>query len=535
MSDSLVKLPNPLYSAAQVRQLDSLATAKFGCSGSGLMQLAAKAAFQCILTRWPKTQFLRIFVGCGNNAGDGFLCAVLAKEHAIPCEIIIVGDLSRLGPDAGSAYQKAKLNNVEMCEFESFLARPVAAHEYAVAVDALLGTGLDRPVTGKFARAIEILNSTLAPVVAIDIPSGLSADTGMPLGTVVEADLTVTFIGLKRGMLTGHGRDYCGEIVFHDLNIPLQVYTSPQSPIPSVRRIDINFATSYLVPRKASSHKGSNGHVVVIGGDTGFGGAAILCAEAALRSGAGLVSVISRSIHRPAALARCPELMWHGTEDFSGSSANPSLAGSLIDAKITGLLNKATAIVIGPGLGRSRWALKLFNEVLSRSRATSTPLVIDADALHLLKDRMDSSGACYGNWVLTPHPGEAAAMLDTTVVGVQQDRFDSIRKLAEIYGGSCLLKGSGSLMIHSSDPNAIELCSEGNPGMGSGGMGDLLAGLIAALISQGIAPDKGLSCAVCIHGEAADLAAENTGERGLLASDLLPWLRRLVNPSKMPH
>ena len=241
MSDSLVRLPNSLYSVAQVRQLDSLAIQKFGCSGSGLMQLAAKAAFQDILTRWPKIQFLRVFVGGGNNAGDGFLCAVLAKERDIPCEIIIVGDLSRLGPDASSAYQKAKLNNVKMFEFEEFLALPVAKQEHVVAVDALLGTGIDRPVTGKFARAIEILNSTLSPVVAIDIPSGLSADSGMPLGAAVEADLTVTFIGLKRGMLTGHGRDYCGEIVFHDLDIPLQAYTSAQSPIPSVLRIDINF------------------------------------------------------------------------------------------------------------------------------------------------------------------------------------------------------------------------------------------------------------------------------------------------------
>lgn len=535
MSDSLVRLPKSLYRAAQVRQLDSLAIKEFGCSGFGLMQLAANVAFQALLERWPNTRFVQVFVGGGNNAGDGFLCAALAKEQSIPCEIIIVGDLSKLSPDAMSAYQKAKSIGVEMIEFDAFLTRAAPAQEYGIAVDALLGTGLDRPVTGRFAVAIDKLNSISAPVIAIDIPSGLSADSGMPMGAAVAADLTVTFIGLKQGMLTGHGRDYCGEILFHDLDIPEHVYTSPKAPVPSARRIDINFATKHLHPRKASSHKGSNGHVVVIGGDTGFGGAAILCAEAALRGGAGLVSVISRSVHRPAALARCPELMWHGTEDSADSGADPSSTASLLDAKVSELLNRATVIVVGPGLGRGRWASRLFNQALSRSRASETPLIIDADALHLLSDRMQLSGAIQGNWALTPHPGEAAAMLGGSVADIQQDRFDSIRKLAEIYGGSCLLKGSGSLIAHGAEPAKIELCSEGNPGMGSGGMGDLLAGLIAALVSQGIPLDKSLSCAVCIHGEAADLATENTGERGLVASDLLPWLRQLVNPSIMPH
>ncbi|MFT6293821.1 MAG: NAD(P)H-hydrate epimerase [Glaciecola sp.] len=533
MSDFLDKLPKSLYRAAQVRQLDSLAIKEF--SGLGLMQLAANAVFQALLERWPQTQFVQIFVGSGNNAGDGFLCAALAKEQTIPCEIVIVGDLSKLGPDAMLAYQKAKSSDVKMIEFDTFLERQAALPEHAVAVDALLGTGLDRLVTGKFAAAIEVLNSISAPVVAIDIPSGLSADTGMPLDAAVAANLTVTFIGLKQGMLTGRGRDYCGEILFHDLDIPEQVYSSKQAPVPCARRIDINFVKNYLRPRSASSHKGSNGHVVVIGGDTGFGGAAILCAEAALRGGAGLVSVISRSVHRPAALARCPELMWHGTEDFADSSTDGSAAISLVTNKISELLSRATVIVIGPGLGRGRWASRLFNQALSRSRAARTPLVIDADALHLLSDRMQLSGVIQGNWVLTPHPGEAGAMLNRSVAQIQDDRFESIKKLAETYGGSCLLKGSGSLIAHGAEPTAIELCSEGNPGMGSGGMGDLLAGLVAALVAQGIAVDKSLSCAVCIHGEAADLAAQSNGERGLVASDLLPWLRRLVNPSKASH
>ncbi|MFT6403068.1 MAG: NAD(P)H-hydrate epimerase [Pseudohongiellaceae bacterium] len=227
--------------------------------------------------------------------------------------------------------------------------------------------------------------------------------------------------------------------------------------------------------------------------------------------------------------------MWHGTEDFTNSNTDNTSAASLITNRNSELLSRANAIVIGPGLGRGRWASRLFNQALSRSRAALTPLVIDADALHLLSDRMQLSGVIRGNWVLTPHPGEAGAMLNKSVAEIQDDRFESVKKLVETYGGSCLLKGSGSLIAHAAEPAAIELCSEGNPGMGSGGMGDLLAGLIAALVAQGIAVDKSLSCAVCIHGEAADLAAESSGERGLVASDLLPWLRRLVNLPKAPH
>lgn len=535
MSSSLVRLPKALYCAAQVRQLDNIAIEKFGCTGYGLMRLAASVTLQAILERWPQTRLIRVFAGNGNNAGDGYLCAALAKEQGIPCEIVLVGDPLKLGPDATSAYQKAKSLAVKMISFDEFRDQPVPTQAHAVFVDALLGTGLDREVSGNFAAAIESLNSALAVIVAIDIPSGLSADTGMAMGLAVEANLTVSFIGLKRGMLTGNGRDYCGDILFHDLGIPEQVYSSAGAPAPSARRIDINFATEHLLPRKVSSHKGSNGHVLIVGGDIGFGGAAILCAEAALRGGAGLVSVISRSAHRPAALARCPELMWHGTEDLANSNPNLSLTGAEEDSKISELLKRATVIVVGPGLGRGRWAANLFNQVFSESRASNIPLVIDADALRLLSDRMESQQARHGNWILTPHPGEAAAMLGVAVPDIQHDRFAAVVKLQASYGGSCLLKGSGSLIAHGGDASEILLCSEGNPGMGSGGMGDLLAGLIAALVAQGIALDKSLSCAVSIHGEAADLAVESYGERGLVASDLLPWLRQLVNPSITPH
>lgn len=529
MSDSLVQLPRALYSAAQVRQLDSIAISQFGLPGFELMGIAASTVLQATLERWPQTRFLRVFAGSGNNAGDGFLVAALAKQQSIPCQVVLVGETAKLGPDGKLAYDKAVSVGVPIITLAEYVAkRFLNSHPNCIEIDALLGTGLDRQVAGDYLTAIEDINASKNPVVAIDIPSGLNADTGMPMGTAVLANLTVTFIGMKQGLLTGQGRDYSGEIWFSDLDIPEQVYTVADAPTPFARRIDINFASKHLTKRNQSSHKGSNGHVVVVGGDIQYGGAVILAAEAALRAGAGLVSVISRSCHRSAALARRPELMWQGTEDKLGSDAE---AKQNLETRVGELMTKASAIVIGPGLGRSGWAQALFNQALSSSRANNTPLVIDADGLHLLRDRLDASASFSGKWVLTPHPGEAAALLGISVAAIQQDRFAAVSQLSNIYRGSCLLKGSGSLISHAARPAHIQLCSEGNPGMGTGGMGDLLAGVIGALISQGLSIEDSLSCGVCIHGEAGDLASEVEGERGMLATDLLPWIKELVNPS----
>lgn len=534
MADSLTRLPKALYRAEDVQKLDSLAINQYGRDGFELMQFAATVAFQTLLERWPQVRFIRVFAGSGNNAGDGFLCSALAKENAIPCEVVLVGDPEKLGPDANQAYQRAAELGVEMTRFTDFKNSP-SSRDHPVVVDALLGTGIDREVDGHYRDAIAHISESAMPVLAIDIPSGLSADTGMPLGIAVTADTTVTFIGLKQGMLTGRGRDHCGDIVFHNLDISEQVYSDPNGPAPSARRIDINSVTHHLAPRKASSHKGSNGHVVVVGGDTNFGGAAIMCAEAAIRAGAGLVSVVSRSCHRPAALTRRPELMWLGTEDENTTAATTAEMGN----KISDLLARASVIVIGPGLGRGAWSQKLFNQVLSASMRYQTPLVIDADGLHLLADRFESAPLLSRHWVLTPHPGEAAVLLNQSTDSIQKDRFAAVAALATRFGGSCLLKGSGSLIAHGNSPHGqaqiVELCSEGNPGMGTGGMGDVLAGLVGSLIGQGIPVSDSLSAGVCIHGEAGDLAALAQGERGLVATDLLPWIRQLVNPSVLPH
>ena len=241
-----------------------------------------------------------------------------------------------------------------------------------------------------------------------------------------------------------------------------------------------------------------------------------MAAEAAQRSGAGLVSVITRSAHRPAFLGKLPEIMMFGTEDE--------------DAPVDELLARASVIVIGPGLGRSEWSRTLLQLALSKQVSAGIPLVVDADGLNLLSERSESGVAIKrDNWILTPHAGEAARLLGSTVADVQADRFAAVTELYNRWGGCCLLKGSGSLIAAPNEE--LFLCTEGNAGMASGGMGDVLSGVIAGLVAQKLTLPQSLCCAVCIHGEAADLAMEADGQRGMIATDLSRYIRQLVNPT----
>lgn len=524
MTDYLTRLPRDLYTAEQVRLLDKIAIEQFAIPGFTLMQTAASVAFNCLLEKWPQTRHVQVFAGSGNNAGDGYLVASLAKEQGLSTEVITLSDPERLKGDARLAWKFAVKQQVPISAFADFDTEHEKDHAHPVIVDALLGTGLDREVEGDYAAAISFINAAERPVLAIDIPSGLSADTGSCLGVAVTAQLTTTFIGLKKGLLTNEAGDYVGELIYHDLNVPEKVFSSESSPMPTAQRIDINSTRALLVPRAKTSHKGSHGHVLIIGGDSGFGGAVIMAAEAALRSGAGLVSVITRSCHRPALLARRPEVMVLGTEDGSANTAD--------------LIARATAIVIGPGLGRGEWARGLMQQALFTQISAGKPLVLDADALHLLSEKYEQGAVDKGtgikrdNWILTPHPGEAAALLNSSVSEIQADRFAAVAKLQDTWGGVCLLKGSGSLICSAEDSRQdILLCSEGNAGMASGGMGDVLSGVVGSLVAQGNSLSNSLSAAVCIHGEAADLAVQAGGQRGMVATDLMPHIRELVNPA----
>ena len=524
MSDYRTRLPRDLYTAAEVRLLDKITIEQFGIPGFTLMQSAASIAFNKLMEKWPQTRHVQVFAGAGNNAGDGYLLASLAKVQGLSTEVITLSDPEKLQGDAKLAAQWAVKQQVVITHFSDFDVEHKKDHAHPVVVDALLGIGLDRKVTGNYAKAIEFINKADRPVLAIDIPSGLSADTGACLGVAVKANVTVTFIGLKQGLLTNQAGDYVGELIFHRLDVPDQVFTSESSPKPAAQRIDINSTSAMLAPREAASHKGSHGHVLVIGGDSSFGGAVIMAAEAAVRSGAGLVSVITRSAHRPALLARRPEVMVLGTEDDN--------------TNIDDLISKATTIVIGPGLGRGSWARCLMQKALYAQISADRPLVIDADALHLLAEKREQGSAEKGagikrdNWILTPHPGEAAALLNRSISEIQGDRYAAVRQLNATWGGACLLKGSGSLICTAEkSQQKLFLCSEGNAGMATGGMGDVLSGIVGSLVAQGNSLESSLCAGVCIHGEAADLSMQADGQRGMAATDLMPFIRQLVNPA----
>ena len=439
-------LPSELYTAEQVRAMDRHAIEQIGIPGLTLMERAGAAAFAVLRERWPEAKFLSAVCGGGNNGGDGYVIARLAHEAGRDVRVYATRPPDGLRGDARLAFQAYRDAGGAWLDFV-----PMQLEHAEVIVDALFGTGLDRPVTGTDAAVIEAINGTRAGVLAVDIPSGLHADSGAVLGSAVRADVTVSFIGLKRGLFTGSGPARCGSIVFDALGTPDAVRQSATVSARLIRSSDCR-----LPRRRATAHKGAFGHVLVIGGNSGYGGAAHLAAAAAARVGAGLVSVAAHPVHAPTLNATRPELMCRGIRQ---------------PKDLQPLLERATVLALGPGLGQDEWSHGLFRAALS----AQLPLVVDADALNLLAReplRRD-------DWVLTPHPGEAARLLGTTTADIGRDRFGAIAELHARYGGVVVLKGAGSLVL-GPDPLA-HVCGAGNPGMASGGMGDVLTGVVAGL------------------------------------------------------
>lgn len=482
-----------LYTAEQTRELDRLAIEQCGISGYELMQRAGQSAFDQICRQWPDARQLAIFCGAGNNAGDGYVVARLAKQAGMTANVYYLANPEGLKAEAQQAWQACVDAGGVIEPFVSGMHR-----DTDVVVDALMGTGLDRELKDEWLTAVDCMNVSPWPVLAIDIPSGLHADSGQVMGAAVRADSTVAFIGLNRGLFTGQAPEYTGEIVFDDLQVDESCYQAVSSDA-SLMPDDI---VNYLHPRSRDLHKGLCGHVLVIGGNTGMAGATTLAGKAALRAGAGLVSIATRPEHVNAVVSAQPELMVHGIED--GMALKPLLA-------------KASVVVIGPGLGQDQWARALLNKVLE----SRLPAVVDADALNLLAKE---PSRCE-NWVITPHVAEAARLLGVSTEEISADRFHAVQQLQHQFGGIALLKGAGTLV---SSPQ-IRVCRHGNPGMATAGMGDMLSGIIAALMAQGLSHEHAAELGVWTHAMAGDMEAEKRGERGLVATDLLPWIRQILN------
>lgn len=487
-----------LYTASQCRDLDLFATDS-GIEGYTLMCRAGQAALDLLCRLWPAPLPVHVVCGLGNNGGDGLVLARLLHLQGRNVTVYLCGDPKKYHGEAECAYVDAQIQGVKI---QAFSAQQDLIP--GVIVDALLGIGLQGPVRESMATIINWINNSLLPVLSLDIPSGLCADTGNVLGVAVKAEKTITFIADKRGLHTGKGVDYTGEVIVDELSLPRKLFSRMGE---GVRHLDLETLLPLLPVRSRNAHKGLFGHVLVIGGNKGMAGAVLMAAEACVHAGAGLVSVATLPEHVSAIISRRPEIMAHGV-------------GTLSDIKK--LLDAATVVVIGPGLGTGAWA----GQMLHQAMACGLPLVVDADALNLVSAGKVAMLPFPAQWIITPHPGEAARLCGTTVEAITVDRFSAVQCLQAKYGATVILKGAGSLIA---DGESIALCSYGNAGMASGGMGDVLSGLAGALLAQGLSPGDASRLAVAVHAKAADIAVSEQGIRGLLASDLIPITRQLLN------
>lgn len=492
----MVKGMPKLYTAEQVRRLDSIAIGEAGIPGIELMSRAARAVFERAIAEFPESKRWLVLCGAGNNAGDGYLAACFAREAGVEVSVLVLTDPQKLAGDAASAatrwndsggesYRWEQLDQVDGCD---------------LVIDGLLGTGLDRPLEGDFRAAVEWINGQSCPRVAIDIPTGLHADTGCVLGAATLADLTVTFIGRKRGQYTADGPDHCGKLVFDSLDVPGNYLDSIKD---SGILIGEKYIREKLPGRMKNSNKGTFGHVLICGGAPGMGGAVRLAGEAALRSGAGLVSIATHEQHATAVWQSCPELMVSAVMDA---------------ADLDTAIRKASVIAVGPGLGGAAWSQNLLDTCLE----TNLPVIVDADGLNLLA-RSPLKGK---NWVLTPHPGEAGRLLGIETSRVQSNRVAAAQDLAEKFNAVVVLKGCGTVVADPAGQYAI--CPLGNAGMATAGAGDVLTGVIAGLWAQGLDAMTAACLGTAVHAAAGDEAMHSSGQMSMIAGDITAQLGKVL-------
>ena len=490
----MTSITSEIYSVAAVRAIDRCAIEQEGIPGYTLMSRAGEAATDFAEECFPASKNWLVLCGSGNNAGDGYVVARLAAKRGMRITVVTLTAPEQLAGDARLAWQDYVAAGGETTPWPA----PMNAD---LVIDAMLGSGLQRNVAGDYAAAVAAVNASGLPVLALDIPTGINGDSGAVMGCAVRAAATITFVGMKQGLLLGQGPDHSGEVALAGLDVPEHCHPDGGGEL---RHIDIALLKTRLGSRPRQAHKGAFGHVLVIGGGPGMPGAARLCGEAALRTGAGLVSIATHSSHAATIAAARPELICH------------SVAGA---EDLAPLLARATVVALGPGLGRTTWAAELFAAAIG----ADLPLVVDADGLNWLAEKPDVN---HGR-ILTPHPGEAARLLDMAVGDIQADRVAALRQLQQRYGGTIVLKGAGSLV--SSSGGRPWISTSGNPGMASAGMGDVLTGIIAGLLAQGVEREEAAALGVELHAVAGDCAA-TAGERGILASDLIEELRPWLNP-----
>ncbi|HSN92150.1 MAG TPA: NAD(P)H-hydrate dehydratase [Anaeromyxobacteraceae bacterium] len=495
-----------LVGSAEMREIDRTAIDGFGVPSITLMDRAGRAVAEAAAEVAAPTGRFVVLCGGGNNGGDGYVAARLLRGAGRDARVVALAPPERLTPDARAVREQAQRAGVPIDDQGELVAFEAGVGD--VVVDALFGTGLSRAPEGAFAEAIariEAARVSGARVLAVDVPSGLSADTGRPLGACVRADLTVTFAFQKRGLVLHPGPHFAGEVRVADIGIPAAA--AARVPV-GCEILGESEARLLVPPRAPDAHKGDAGRVLVVAGSPGKTGAAHLALTGALRGGAGLVTLAARPEVLPFALAGRPEAMSLALPG-SGPLGRSDLVALLAAAK------GASALVIGPGIPRGPETLELLRALLDRA---GVPAVLDADALNAFAERPGSIAGPKVPLLLTPHPGEMARLSATTVEAVQADRIGIATARAREWGVTLVLKGARTVVADPEGPPAV--VPTGNAGLASGGTGDVLAGLAGALLGSGIAAAAAARAAAFVHGRAGDLAARRLGERGLLAGDL---------------
>ncbi|MBS3804035.1 MAG: NAD(P)H-hydrate dehydratase [Oleiphilaceae bacterium] len=508
---SVTSVPNPLssllFSAESVRAIDRYVIEEKGVPGFELMQKAAAAAFHQLSRHWPEVGPLLVLCGGGNNGGDGYLVAAAARRHGKQVRCVAVKNPGDLKGDAARAHDKALADGVVVERWHDLdeTGCQTLFDKTGLIVDAMLGTGVKGAPREPFSTVIEAASQSRCPVLAVDIPSGLDATTGVTAGKALRAEVTVTFIALKSGLFLGQGPESAGRVEFESLNLGIEkVADTGQTPI--ARRFDWAGLSNTLPRRPVTAHKGRFGHLLVIAGDHGFGGAGILTAEASARCGTGLTSLATRAEFVAPALTRCPALMVHAVNHGED---------------LPDLIEKADILVCGPGLGRKAWGQQMLQKVL----ASGKPRVLDADAINLLAEAEQVPGKT-AQQVVTPHPGEAARLLGCSVPDIESDRLAAAQSIQEKFGGVVLLKGAGTVVADGDGyPWVLE---GGNPGMATGGMGDALTGMIGGLAAQGMSLPVATRMAAALHLASANAASGHLGHRGLLPMDVIEGMPRLM-------
>ncbi|HXG16426.1 MAG TPA: NAD(P)H-hydrate dehydratase [Calidithermus sp.] len=505
----------PVFTAEEMRRLDRRAVEELGIPSATLMENAGRGAAAVVrawLSRLGRRRGARVVVVCGKggNAGDGFVVARHLRRSGARVEVWLTAPPEAIGGDAGAMLARARRAGLRPRRLEDAGALAASLAEADVVVDALLGTGARGVPEGAIARAIDAINASGRPVVALDIPSGLPADGGPPAGPAVRAAVTATFAGLKRGLVTGVGVDYAGEVVV----VPIGIPPAEVGRGITTFRLEAADIAPHLPRRPRHAHKGLYGRLLIVAGSLGKTGAAVLAARAAMRSGAGLVTVATAASQQPVVASLLVEAM---TEPLAETAARtPALKAR--DA-VVALAAARDAVAIGPGLGLDAETQALVRELAG---TLPGPLVLDADALTALAGQVERLRGAPGPRCLTPHPAEMARLLGASVADVERDRVETARGLARAVGAYAVLKGAGSIIAAPS--GEVWINSTGNPGLASGGTGDVLTGMVGAFLARGLAPAAALQAAVFLHGRAGDLAAARVGEEALVAGDVIAAL-----------